>query len=71
MTTAGKSIAAGLQAVLAYVQGDTSRGRAQVVQVPVEVDVKAIKMAQNLGISYLWCTVSTMSEQEVPTSCSP
>jgi putative transcriptional regulator len=49
MTKAGQSIAAGLQDALAYVQGDTSRGHAQVVRVPVEVDVKAIR--KRLGLT--------------------
>ena len=49
MTKAGKSITAGLQDALAYVQGDTSRGHAQVVQVPVEGDVKAIR--KRLGLT--------------------
>ena len=49
MTKAGKSITAGLQDALAYVQGDASRGRAQTVRVPVEVDVKAIR--KRLGLT--------------------
>jgi len=49
MHKAGKSIAAGLQDALAYAQGDTSRGHAQLVRVPVEVDVKTIR--KRLGLT--------------------
>jgi putative transcriptional regulator len=49
MSTAGKSILAGLQDALAYAQGDTTRGQAHTVQVPATVDVKAIR--KRLGLT--------------------
>jgi putative transcriptional regulator len=49
MSTAGKSILAGLHDALAYAQGDTTRGQAHTVQVPATVDVKAIR--KRLGLT--------------------
>ncbi len=49
MSTAGKSILAGLRNALAYAQGDTTRGQAHTVQVPATVDVKAIR--KRLGLT--------------------
>ena len=48
-STAGKSIIAGLEDALAYVQGDPARGRAHTVRVPTTIDVKAIW--QRLGLT--------------------
>ena len=49
MSTAGKSILAGLHDALAYAQGDTTRGQAHTVQIPDRVDVKAIR--KRLGLT--------------------
>ena len=49
MSTAGKSILAGLHDALAYAQGDTTRGQVHTVQVPATVDVKAIR--KRLGLT--------------------
>ena len=49
MSTAGKSILAGLHDALAYAQGDTTRGQDHTVQVPATVDVKAIR--KHLGLT--------------------
>ena len=43
MSTASKSILAGLHDALAYAQGDTTQGQAHTVQVPATVDVKAMR----------------------------
>ena len=49
MSTADKSILAGMRDALAYAQGDTTRGQAYTVQVPATVDVKAIR--KRLGLT--------------------
>jgi putative transcriptional regulator len=49
MSEAGKSIIAGLKDAIAYVQGDTTRGREYSVCVPTHVDVKAIR--ERLGLT--------------------
>ena len=49
MSTAGKSIFAGLEEALAYAQGDTTRGQSHTVRVPETVDVKAIR--KRLGLT--------------------
>lgn len=49
MSKAGESIIAGLKDAIAYGQGDLSRGRAHIVQVPDMIDVKAIR--KRLGLT--------------------
>ena len=49
ISKAAKSILAGLQDAVAYVQGDTTRGQAHSVCVPDTVDVKAIR--KRLGLT--------------------
>lgn len=49
LSAAGSRILAGLQDALAYAHGDTTRGQAHPVQVPVTIDVKAIR--HRLGLT--------------------
>ena len=49
MSDVADSIRRGLEDALAYARGDKSRGRATVVHVPEQVDVKAIR--KRLGLS--------------------
>ena len=49
MSEVGESILRGARDALAYARGDKSRGRATVVHVPEQVDVKAVR--KRLGLS--------------------
>ncbi len=49
MSEVADSIRRGLEDALAYARGDKSRGRATVVRVPKQVDVKAVR--KRLGLS--------------------
>ena len=49
MSEVADSIRRGLEDALAYARGDKSRGRATVVHVPKQIDVKAVR--KRLGLS--------------------
>ena len=49
MSEVGESILRGARDALAYARGDKSRGRATVVHVPKQIDVKAVR--KRLGLS--------------------
>ncbi len=49
MSEVGESILRGARDAIAYARGDKSRGRATVVHVPKQVDVKAVR--KRLGLS--------------------
>ena len=49
MSEVGESILRGARDALAFARGDKSRGRATVVHVPKQVDVKAVR--KRLGLS--------------------